>query len=77
MGDIVYNNAGYATPVETMLGQLEDLGAGQQVFFAKALAGMYAATPAAPGQAQQPGLKSSLNTVLAKQPFPSMEESAI
>ena len=44
--DAYGNNAGYATPVETMLGQLEDLGAGQQVHFGKALTGIHAVAPA-------------------------------
>lgn len=39
--DAYGNNAGYATPVEVMLGQLEALGAGDQVMFAKTLTGIY------------------------------------
>lgn len=44
--DAYGNNAGYATPIETMLGQIEDEGEGQQVFFGKQLSGIYAAAPA-------------------------------
>lgn len=35
--DAYGNNAGYATPIETMLTQLEEAGAGRQVFFASRL----------------------------------------
>jgi len=42
--DAYGNNAGYATPVETMLGQIEDEGQGQQVFFGKQLSGIFAAS---------------------------------
>lgn len=31
--DVYGNNAGYATPIETMLGQIENQGVGQQIFF--------------------------------------------
>lgn len=40
--DAYGNNRGYATPIETMLGQVEDLGEGTQVFFGRELTGVYA-----------------------------------
>jgi hypothetical protein len=46
--DAYGNNRGYATAIETMLGEVEDAGAGTQVYFGARLTGVYAAAGAAP-----------------------------
>eukprot|EP00958_Prasinococcus_capsulatus_P029648 scaffold7589_cov403-Prasinococcus_capsulatus_cf.AAC.3 len=55
--DAYGNNAGYALPITTMLGQIEAYGEGQQVFFGKELSGIYAASTVARrhGAAQSTG----------------------
>jgi len=68
--DAYGNNYGYSWPIETMLGQIEDGGAGQQVFFGKTLTNVSAA-PLLPGGVVlhfSDGSKVSASTAILNMP---------
>jgi len=59
------NNAGYATPIERMLGEVEDAGAGTQVYFGARLTGIFGA-PAAGAHSTRLSLASGANVTATK-----------